>query len=123
MDQNDTAGIRRLDWSARLRRGRCAMDETARGGQPAMRFGGAYAGQQHDDGGFDLAFRFPVGFFDFGGGRFRGKGDYPFGAMDKLLIGRIQINHQIAVHLPDPDHGGGGQHIEDQLAQSRISSG
>ena len=36
-------------------------------------------------------------------------------AADELFVGGLHIHHQVAVHLAQPDHRAGGQHIQDHL--------
>ncbi|MNN71652.1 hypothetical protein D3C81_1876080 [compost metagenome] len=38
--------------------------------------------------------------------------DDPLGPVHQLFIGGVEIDHQIAVHLADADHGCSGEHVE-----------
>ena len=44
--------------------------------------------------------------------RFAHNGD---AAADEFFIGGLHVHHQVAVHLAQPDHRAGGQHIQDHL--------
>jgi len=46
-----------------------------------------------------------------------GGDDDPLGAVAKFGVGGAEIDHQVAVHLSDADHGGRRERVEDQLGR------
>jgi hypothetical protein len=74
-----------------------------------------HAEGRHDDGGLDAA----VGGFERRGGLrltdAGGEAYDAFGAFDELGAAGAQVHHQVAADAAELDHGGGAEHVEDEL--------
>ena len=80
--------------------------------EQGLRLLGCLLFQQHDDGDFDLV----LALFErgacgggVGAGGVHGQAQGPF---DQLGVGRMQVDHQVAVGFVQPHHQGSGQGVE-----------